>query len=426
MPNIEDLAALKPDSTAVIPLQDVVNEGFFPIVNRSPVTGNTVHTRPENRAYFPALDGIRALAFVMVLGQHYAATPWGWTGVDIFFVLSGFLITGILFDSRDDPHRVRNFYIRRTLRIFPLYYGIFLVLLLSTPLIHWSWLRSWIAWPLYLGNYLRFLHPYILRTPWQRIADAQLSGTNAHGITVYMGHFWSLCVEEQFYLFWPWVVFFVRSRRTLLWICGCSVLLMPLVRIWANTVLPQNMLDVEILYRATPFRIDALLLGGLVALWYRGTQRDAMLKISHWLFWLCAAISVAYLLFTVHRGMDYIYPAWKFTWGLSFIDLFAASALVVALQPGSVLYRLFKLRPLRWLGRISYGAYVFHDLFHGALLKLLNSTHLLQHIYGAQKHARYAPAFIALVITCVIAWLSFRFFETPFLNLKERWTIRTS
>src|SRR5580698_10512614 len=164
MPNIEDLAALKPDFTAVIPLQDVGNEELSPIANRSSVTGNIVHTRPENRAYFPALDGIRALAFVMVLGQHYVATPWGWTGVDIFFVLSGFLITGILFDSRDDPHRVRNFYIRRTLRIFPLYYGIFLVLLLSTPLIHWSWSRSWIAWPLYLGNYLRFLHPYILGT----------------------------------------------------------------------------------------------------------------------------------------------------------------------------------------------------------------------------------------------------------------------
>src|SRR4051812_33973991 len=84
------------------------------------VTGNTPLTQPENRAFYPALDGIRAIAFLMVFGQHYLMLPWGWSGVDLFFVLSGFLITGILFDTRNDRHRVRNFYVRRTLRIMPL------------------------------------------------------------------------------------------------------------------------------------------------------------------------------------------------------------------------------------------------------------------------------------------------------------------
>lgn len=102
------------------------------------VTGNTEHTRPENRAFYPALDGLRAIAFLMVFMEHYLEFPWGWAGVDVFFVLSGFLITGILFDSLDDPYRVRNFYVRRTLRIFPLYYGIMLALVLSWPLIHWQ------------------------------------------------------------------------------------------------------------------------------------------------------------------------------------------------------------------------------------------------------------------------------------------------
>jgi peptidoglycan/LPS O-acetylase OafA/YrhL len=122
-----------------------------------PVTGNTEYTQPENRAFYPALDGLRAIAFLMVFFQHYTSVAWGWTGVNIFFVLSGFLITGILFDSRDDPHRARTFYIRRTLRIFPLYYGIFLVLFLATPILHWHWSWAWIAWPLYLGNFLRFI-----------------------------------------------------------------------------------------------------------------------------------------------------------------------------------------------------------------------------------------------------------------------------
>src|SRR5579872_4093337 len=79
------------------------------------VTGNTALTAPENRNFYPALDGLRAIAFLMVFGHHYLHVPLGWTGVDLFFVLSGFLITGILFDSRNDAYRVRNFYIRSTL-----------------------------------------------------------------------------------------------------------------------------------------------------------------------------------------------------------------------------------------------------------------------------------------------------------------------
>src|ERR1700728_3407250 len=101
-----------------------------PSSDSTTVTGNTAQTRPENRAFYPALDGMRAIAFLVVFGHHYLQLPWGWAGVDLFFVLSGFLITGILFDTRNDPNRVRNFYLRRTLRIFPLYYGVMAALLL--------------------------------------------------------------------------------------------------------------------------------------------------------------------------------------------------------------------------------------------------------------------------------------------------------
>ena len=123
------------------------------------VTGNTTRTEPENRAFYPALDGLRAVAFLMVLLEHYNQFPWGWAGVDLFFVLSGFLITGILFDSQNDTYRVRNFYVRRTLRIFPLYYGILLLILFLWPLVHWQLSWAWMVWPAYLGNFARFLHP---------------------------------------------------------------------------------------------------------------------------------------------------------------------------------------------------------------------------------------------------------------------------
>lgn len=95
-------------------------------------------------AYYIPLDGLRAVAVIMVFFQHYGAGrlslfSWGWAGVDIFFVLSGFLITGILYDSQHKAHRYRDFYIRRTLRIFPLYYTLWAIVLILTPVALWQW-----------------------------------------------------------------------------------------------------------------------------------------------------------------------------------------------------------------------------------------------------------------------------------------------
>ena len=219
-----------------------------------PATGNTEQTQPETRAFFPALDGLRAVAFLMVFGQHYLSLAWGWTGVNVFFVLSGFLITGILFDARNDLHRVRNFYLRRTLRIFPLYYGLFFSLLLLSPTMHWRWDRLWAAWPLYLGNFLRFTSPLALvpRSALELAADAHLTSPLLPRSEVYLGHLWSLCVEEQFYLVWPWVVFLVRDRRKLLALCAAAVLLGPIFRLFLQAKAPAWMLTEELLYRFTP------------------------------------------------------------------------------------------------------------------------------------------------------------------------------
>jgi peptidoglycan/LPS O-acetylase OafA/YrhL len=399
------------------------------------VTGNTAHTRPENRAFYPALDGLRAIAFLMVFLQHYYALPWGWTGVNVFFVLSGFLITGILFDTRDRPHRARIFYMRRTLRIFPLYYGIFLALLLLYPLCHWDWSWPWLAWPLYLGNFLRFLSPMsaVVGSTQQLVADAQLHDVFSH-TTFYMGHFWSLCVEEQFYLVWPWIVFRVRSRRALLWICGVTVVAGPLLRVVAQGAAPAWMVHQELLYRATPFQLDALLLGGLVALLWRGADaerlqahRALLVRAGGIVATIAALMLIVYLARTVHPAdlhwrRDYAYPAWQLTWALSFVNLFSAAVILCCLRTSGWLVRLLSLRPLRWLGRISYGAYVFHDIFHGVFYDIAYALGPHSHFFYA--HLEIAVMLIGFAGTCALAWLSFRFFETPFLNLKERWTHR--
>jgi len=398
-----------------------------------PVTGNTETTQPENRAFFPALDGLRAIAFFMVFLQHYYAIPWGWTGVDIFFVLSGFLITGILFDTRDRPDRVRTFYMRRTLRIFPLYYGLFLGLLLLHPILHWQWSLAWIAWPLYLGNFLRFISPQnaIQGTPERLAGDAQLHSARSTTLTLSLGHFWSLCVEEQFYLMWPWVVFWTRSRRALIWICTLIVVLTPILRAVVHHYAPVWMLKLGLLDRLTPFQIDALLLGGLVALLWRGAHRDLLIKICRILAVVTVVMAVVYcaLTFHVHQlawRANYFYPEWRLTWGLTFINVLSASVIVSVLRPAGILYHILCLRPLRWLGRISYGAYVLHDVFHTAYevfcaraLRFL-VTHGGPRFSVLQARQDEIYPLLALGMTFVLASLSFRYLETPFLRLKNR------
>jgi peptidoglycan/LPS O-acetylase OafA/YrhL len=374
----------------------------------------------------------------MVFLQHYYRLPWGWTGVNIFFVLSGFLITGILFDTRDAPFRARNFYIRRTLRIFPLYYGIFFVLLLLHPLLHWDWSLAWIAWPLYLGNFLRFTSPAtsVAGSPQQRAADAQIHSPHLPQQTLYLGHFWSLCVEEQFYLIWPWIVFWVRSRRALLWVCGVTVVVVPLLRVLTQQLAPHWMLASELLYRATPFQLDSLLLGGLIGLLLRGPHRERLLQLGRIVALIAAIATIAYLAVTLHSDWhtNYHYPTWRLTWGLTFVNIFSAAIILTILRPTGFLYRFFKLPALRWIGRISYGAYVLHDILHsffglifGPIYNRLYKFVIVPHgphFFVVHSFEDEAFTLFSFAATLFLAWLSFNYFERPFLNLKERWTIR--
>jgi peptidoglycan/LPS O-acetylase OafA/YrhL len=379
------------------------------------------------RDYYPALDGLRAVAFLLVFGQHYYAMPWGWTGVNIFFVLSGFLITGILFDTRGDLHRARNFYLRRTLRIFPLYFGIILLLLLLWPIMHWQWSAWWLAWPFYLGNFLRYVSPQVWteNSPLQLAANLWLHTPLLPHITFYLGHFWSLCVEEQFYLLWPWIVFRIRNVRALLWICGFAVVLTPLLRVATQASAPAWMLRGNLLYCTLPFQLDALLLGGLVALLWRLLPQDHLVRAAKLIATLAALLSLVYLIRTIHPSQHYWrehyhYEPWQFTWGLSFIDLFAAALILCCLQSSALVAQALSLRPLRWLGRISYGAYVFHDIFHGVLEHTI--TVLAVHYTFFTRHGDKLLFLAALALTLILASLSYRYFETPFLRLKSRQT----
>ncbi len=383
------------------------------------VTGNTEHSRPENLLFYPALDGLRTLAFLMVFLHHYDSLPWGWAGVDLFFVLSGFLITGILYDTRNDPFRARNFYIRRTLRIFPLFYGVMLLLALTRPWAHWQWSLKWIIWPLYVGNFM-VLHLNPLNSSAERLAFFEPYGLiHGHLIVLNLGHFWSLCVEEQFYLVWPWLVFWIGNRRKLMWICALTVPACLIARMVGQHFAPSWLYQQGFLVRFSPFRVDDLLLGGLLALLMRSPSKATALRAARWLLPPSLVVALLLIALVCARRIPvaaYPYPGWLQTGGFTLIALLSFLLIATAVQTGTWLYFVFSWRPLRWAGRITYGAYVFHDIAHQPLYFLGTRLHM---------GARFQIPFAVLCLTYLAAWLSFRFVETPFLKLKDRWTVRS-
>jgi len=377
----------------------------------------------NERSYYRGLDGLRAVAVMMVFLQHYAAGQaflfgWGWTGVDIFFVLSGFLITGILYDSQHQPHRYRDFYMRRTLRIFPLYYAIWLTVLIVAPLAQWEWNWRWALWPAYFGNYARFLFLHVPGDPYRfdRLTCGPLvSHWFQSPMHLYIGHFWSLCVEEQFYLLWPLVVYTLRRREILIKVCAGVILAAPIFRWGLTMFFTPQMLGMELLYRCMPTRVDALLIGGLVALCLRGPEKEwlhrwrrALLASSAVLFVLAYILAVDVLKLPFHGSAT----NWIGVYGFTLIDLFAAGLILEAIQPSSWFSRLLSLKGLRSFGVISYGFYVYHDLLHDLFAYMANRFF--------RPHAFAVTITLAFFGSWAIAWLSYRVLEHPILKLKDR------
>ncbi len=241
--------------------------------------------------HIPALDGVRGVAILLVLINHFSPEKnYGNTlakifqpitgnmvvGVDLFFVLSGFLITGILLRSRSSEHYFRNFYSRRALRIFPLYYFVLILLLIGLHTIP-SWeklttLRD--AWPWYWFYGTNYL---ICRTGFTFLDHAQVS----------LGHFWSLAVEEHFYLFWPLMVWFL-SDRSLVRLCIALIVIAPICRAYA-VISGENPL---VPYVATQCRMDCLALGALLAVLIQQRSAKELLRSFQWVGLFSAAAAI--------------------------------------------------------------------------------------------------------------------------------------
>jgi peptidoglycan/LPS O-acetylase OafA/YrhL len=384
-------------------------------------TAVPVRTVPApDRPHWPALDGLRGTAVLAVLVCHYSAllpqTPpvaalqLGWAGVDLFFVISGFLITGILFDAKGTPNYFRSFYGRRVLRIFPLYYGFLAVTLVCMIAArratgsHAALEQLRAAQPslwTYTANYWIPLQK--TWSPWAEIIIP----------------LWSLSVEEQFYLVWPLVVWRFSHRALIRIACGVIVgaLLLRLVLTAAGA-------HWFALYTMTPTRADALATGALLALVIRlpDGYRVARRLANY------AGPSAGLLLLALSGGFDPIHHPWLRVFLYGTLAVLFAALLFWSIDAASlrrVPMRFYSHPVLRTVGGYSYGIYVFHL----PLMYLVTAAAARLRWYDP-THPTW-PAGLALVAlnaasTAGLAFVSFHFYEKPFLRLKQRFAKTSS
>jgi peptidoglycan/LPS O-acetylase OafA/YrhL len=356
------------------------------------------------RGHIPALDAIRGLAIVLVTLYRFGGgsdgvaraveSPWlialGARGVDLFFVLSGFLITGILFDAKGKEGYFRNFYMRRALRIFPLYYGALVLILIVAPL-----LAGRMPAPLSEQAWLWLYGSNVL----QSIRGEWCLGP--------LNHFWSLAVEEHFYFVWPLVIY-LCSRKTAMRVCG-GVIAASVVARAAWLLAGGNDVAAEVF---TPLRMDGLVLGGWLALAARSPGGLGWLtKFARPTFVLSGLAALA--TFAIGKrllGLPDL--AWAAFCG-SFL------VLIVAAAKNSWLARCCNSSALQFFGKYSYAMYVFQLPLITALAWLVTAPGLADW-FDNPWLGQCAYCAIMFAITTLLALASWHCFEKHALALKHR------
>ncbi len=359
--------------------------------------------------YLPFVDGLRALSILLVLGFHQLGpvSGWmgkqlsGWVGVDLFFVISGFLITSIILKEQNatGTFNLKNFYTRRWLRIFPAYY-----FFLSCMLVFGLWrgqpATAYAVAALYLTN-----------------LDAAFGwGLVPGGSGV--GHTWSLSIEEQFYLTFAPCAFFLRRRLVFL-----AVAVIAGAYFWRLALLDHGALPLRLL-GGFDTKIDSIMYGVLAAhlcqlrVFERGAFKvlaDARVQLA-----VGAAMLVAFH-FLGHPGEGAKADQTLF-WALKYpLALALMALLIVSLcaDPGKPLGRWLSAGPLVWVGRLSYSLYLWH------VLPMFPQTHII--IDRLCHGRRYLVEIMTYAICFAAAYFSYRFIESPFLKMKRKFsTVQTA
>jgi peptidoglycan/LPS O-acetylase OafA/YrhL len=329
-------------------------------------------------------------------------TKYGAFGVELFFVLSGFLITGILYDTHNGPYYFRNFYMRRFLRIFPLYYGVLALVFFLAPLIPLlrgptlDYLLDRQAWA-----WLYAVNIYIAREGWWSFS--------------YLNHFWSLAIEEHFYFFWPLVVFALARRPRALIAVSLAIALGAMLARLTGSLMGLGWWTT---YTLTPFRLDGLALGAFLAVTAR--QPKGLERLARALPLVAAAVGGLAAATYVTRptsgaGLEFVMPV-----RAALIEMLLACLLVWALIAAerSATSRFFRSRFMVFLGTYSYGLYVYHHFISYYLSS--NRTDLeLAPWLGSHLAAVALQATLGISASLAAAYLSYELFEKRFLLLKR-------
>ena len=378
--------------------------------------------------HMPALDGIRGASMVVVLIVHFAWIPGGlpgklfrtmvdagWISMASFFVLSGFLITGILLDSKGAENHFSSFYLRRALRILPLYYSTLFVAFILCPLL------GKLGLPF-------FPKKFLIAQIWYWCFVGNLAWLRGQTVG-YFEHFWSLAVEEQFYLVWPLVVF-LTSRRTLAKICIVLALITPILRI----VFYMKGLDGDAIYTLTTSHLDAICLGALAAMIVRDENwfRRLIPRLNYFMY---PSLAI-FCLMGVAMG-SFTFEGLVFSLGATPVAVFFTALLLRAVATTgsrSPLQRLLQARWLRSCGKYSYAMYVLHVPMM-LLYRRIVMHYLRRETLGAPLrdwlHHPSMPGSAIVVTLCIIHTLalclfffgvgkfSWWAFEGPINNLKK-------
>jgi peptidoglycan/LPS O-acetylase OafA/YrhL len=355
--------------------------------------------------YIPALNGLRGIAALLVMFFHYFLLDFGWVGVQLFFVLSSFLITGILAREREvsTGNYLKTFYGRRCLRIFPLYYTFFAIILLIDA--------------------ISGLPPNVMAIWWWGVTHTYNLGlaVNTGLSNFFLTHIWSLNVEEQYYLLWPVLIYFLPARwlPRLLWAC---LLLAPALRAATHIVATQvwDVTDPAVSVYVMPLSyLDAFAAGGLVALGHFRCCRRKLLAYTA--IAIAAGLINAYMLASspVVLRADLGYPIYmsagfQYIWGYTILSLlFAALIGSVVTHRGD--YRWLEFGALEYLGKISFGLYLLHRPVVALALWLVGASGLDLKPYDLSFAA------LCVALTIGIAALSYRYLEYPITRRKHRW-----